>query len=95
MSSSDHKLDIVPGDIVAAVHEMRAWETDEKRGWSGHWIQQGDQAMVIQTWFVGNQRRVKVMCNNRFMLFSCGDHCVFKNWRMVTPAPRTTTSEGP
>ena len=96
MSSTDLEIhELVPGDFVVAVHEMRAWESEDKRGWSDHWIRQGEQATVIGTWLVGNQLRVRVFRDNRFHLFSCAAHCVFKNWKVVNAAPRLPTSGCP
>ena len=84
--------ELVPGDFVVAAHEMRAWVNEDVRGDSNVWIRQGEQATVVETWLVGNQRRVRVFRNNKFLLFSCKEHCVFRNWKLVTPAPRLPTS---
>ena len=90
MSSPDI-TELAPGDLIAAVHEMRAWENEDKRGFSDVWIRQGERATVVQVWLVGNQQRVRVFRSNRFMLFSCQSHCVFRNWNIVVPAPRLPT----
>lgn len=93
MSSSDLDsiTELVPGDYIVAVHDMRAWENEDKCGWSDYWIHVGEQALVVQLWEVGNQQRVRVFRNDRFLLFSCQAHCVFKNWKVAMAAPRLPT----
>lgn len=95
MSSIDRD-DLLAGDMVVAVHEMRVWESDDKRGWVDMWIQQGEPVLVVQTWTVGKQRRVRVFSSRfkRFLLFSCQERRVSKNWRIVCQAPRLLPTSG-
>lgn len=69
-----------PGDLIVALHSMRSWETDTTRGTDGQYIFEGEQAIVIMTWSVGKQIRMKTFRNDRILVFSCAEHCVLKNW---------------
>lgn len=88
-------LEPIPGDLVMARRDMRGWESEDRRGVSGEWMLTGEQAMVIDTWSHGNQRRIRVIRDLRIILFSCPDHVVRKNWKVVGPAPRLPSSCGP
>jgi len=90
MTFSD--LEPIPGDLVMALNAMRAWESEEVRGYVGELIMVGEQALVLATWDVGNQRRLKVVRDNRVLMFSCAGHTVHRNWKVVMPAPRFPTS---
>jgi hypothetical protein len=81
-------LEPVPGDLIVARVAMRAWEDDSRRGTNGEVIQAGEQAMVVQTWEVGNQRRMRVIHDQRLLVFSCAAHVVRRNWKVAGPAPR-------
>jgi hypothetical protein len=81
MSSVQRSLE--PGDLIVATHDMRAWETDERRGVSGEWVLKGEQALVINTWHAGNQIRIRVLRDLRVLLFSCPTHVVYRNWRIA------------
>lgn len=81
MSSVQRNLE--PGDLIVALNDLRAWETDQKRGWSHVYILKGQQALVINTWLVGNQLRMRVLRNLRVLLFSCPAHVVYRNWRIA------------
>lgn len=72
-----------PGDLIVSTHDMRAWETEERRGTSGEWILKGEQALVINTWIAGNQIRIRVLRDQRVLLFSCPAHVVYRNWRIA------------
>lgn len=96
MSTSDlDSFEPVPGDYVMALNAMRSWEQDSYRGFMGEMIMAGEQALVLETWTVGNQRRVRVVRDQRILLFSCAEHAVRRNWRVVMPAPRMPTSGCP
>jgi hypothetical protein len=81
----------VPGDLIVALHTMRAWEDEFERGLMGEHVQAGEQAFVVSTWSVGNQRRMKLLREDRLLVFSCANHCVCKNWRVVRAGPRLPT----
>ncbi len=92
MSYSDlDSLTPVPGDLVMARVCMRAWESEERKGLNGAYIDRGEQALIITTWSVGNQLRIKLLRDQRLLVFSCAEHCVRKNWKVVRPAPRLPT----
>lgn len=92
MFSSDlDSLELVPGDLVMALNAMRAWEHGLYRGFMGEMIMAGEQALVLHTWLVGNQMRVRVMRDQRILMFSCPEHVVRRNWKIVMPAPRMPT----
>lgn len=94
MSCTDlDSLEPIPGDYVLALNAMRSWEQELYRGISGELIMVGEQALVLETWSIGNQRRLRVVRDSRIMLFSCADHAVRRNWRVVVPAPRFPTSD--
>lgn len=88
-------LEPVAGDLVVALNPMRAWEEDRLKGHYGEHIQKGEQALVLETWYEGGQRRVRVVRASRILLFSCPDHAVRKNWKVVVPVPRLPTSGCP
>lgn len=85
----------IPGDLVLALNAMRSWEQDSYRGFRGEMIMAGEQALVLETWTVGNQRRMRVVRDQRILLFSCAEHAVRRNWRVVVLAPRIPTSGCP
>ncbi len=74
---------VLIGDLLAAVNPMRAWRSEQERGTDGAVIAPGERVLVIGTWLVGNQRRVSVVCGQLILLFSCADHAIAKNWRLV------------
>lgn len=75
-----------PGDLVIATVMMRAWISDDERGDGGTWLHTGDHALVLQVWHVGEQRRMRVLFNNKLLLFSASDDASLYNWvvRRVT-----------
>jgi hypothetical protein len=76
-------LDVLPGDLLVALRPMRAWENDRAKGTSGCPIGAGEQALVLETWTEGHQRRVRVIRDQRLLLFSCPDHVACRNWRLA------------
>lgn len=74
----------LPGDVVHAVHRMRAWENDNERGTEGIWIEAGQTALVLQLWYVGRQRvRVRMLFNDRIAMFSCRSPDLAQNWHVA------------
>lgn len=93
MSSFDlDTLEPIAGDYVVALNPMRAWESEVRKGHHGPYIQKGEQALVLATWEEGNQLRMRVVRDNRILLFSCASYAVRKNWRIAVAAPRLPTS---
>lgn len=88
-------LEPIAGDLIVALNPMRAWEEDRRKGHNGLHIQKGEQALVLATWTEGNQLRIRVVRDNRIILFSCPEHAVRKNWKVAVPAPRLPTSGCP
>jgi len=91
MSTDESPL---PGDQVRAVHRMRAWENDHKRGRDGVWVEAGQVGLVIQVWPVGRTRsRMRLLVNDRLVMFSCRTLDLPRNWPVVgrqlplVPAP--------
>jgi len=82
MTPAEEPLVLV-GDLLAAALPMRAWRTPEVRGDDGHVMARGEHALVVGTWMVGNQRRIKAVVGQRVLLFSCPDHAVARNWRLA------------
>ena len=72
-----------PGDIVKALHHMRAWETDLERGRQGYWINEGEVATVIHIWIIGDNVRIRVLVSNRIAMFSHDRSHVMLNWMVV------------
>lgn len=96
MSSSDlSELEPVPGDLVVAKNVMRAWETELVRGNMGAHILKGEQVLVVEVWDVGNQRRMKVIREDRIMVFSNPLHVVRQNWTIAQAVPRFPSSGCP
>jgi len=85
-------LEPIPGDLVVARVDMRSWVSDLERGTSGDWILTGEQAVVLETWEDGTKRRIRVLRDDRILLFSCPGHVVRRNWKVVATAPRLPTS---
>ena len=82
----------IPGDYIVALNVLRAWVSDTIRGWNHYHIQKGEQALVIQTWFVGNQVRLRVFRDGRILVFSCPQHALKNNWLISIHASRLPTS---
>ncbi len=75
--------DVFPGDMVRAVHRMRAWESDWERGGDGVWVEPGDVGLVLQVWRVSRGRiRLRLLTNDRIAMFSCYARDLPKNWRV-------------
>jgi hypothetical protein len=74
----------LPGDMVYAVHRMRAWESDHERGADGIWVEPGQYALILQLWKVGRGRsRMRVLTGDRIVVFSCYTQDLPRNWRVV------------
>ena len=73
----------MPGDLIQAMNDMRSWETDEVRGTSGEWVFKCDQVLLVQVWDVGRQRRYRVLCKNRLLLFSSTLVGAALNWKII------------
>jgi hypothetical protein len=96
MSYTDlDSLEPIPGDLIVALHVMRAWEEEDRRGKDGTIINEGEQALVLASWNVGNKRRFKLFRNDRILTFSCFEHCVRRNWKVARAAPRLPTTGCP
>lgn len=72
-----------PGAFLIAQRSMRSWEDVDTKGTSGTVISVGQQALLIATWLVGEQRRFRVIRDERILLFSCPDHVTFRNWKVA------------
>ena len=81
-------LEPIPGDLIVARIAMRSWESDDVRGRNGLYVKEGEQALVIATWTVGNQFRLRVVRDQRILLFSHPVHVVRVNWAIAHAAPR-------
>lgn len=81
---------LVPGDIVVVQRKMRAWVSDLERGTDGAWVRPGDVGLIVETWSVGNQVRLRLLISDRLVVFSNPPHTVHLNWRQV--ATDTTPS---
>ena len=62
---------------------MRAWDNESCRGTAGALILPGQQALLLETWLEGNQRRLRLVREQRIVLFSCPDHVVGRNWKLT------------
>lgn len=74
---------VLVGDLLSAANPMRAWRSESERGNDGAVIIPGEHVLVIGTWLAGNQRRISVVCGEQILLFSCPDHVVGRNWRLI------------
>ena len=90
MSSFDPDTlpELVPGDLVMAVVAMRSWEREFYQGFVGEMIMAGEQALVLETWSVGNRRRIRIVRDQRILMFSCAEHNVSRTWKIIVPASR-------
>jgi len=68
------------GDLIVALQPMRAWASDDRRGTEGRIIEEGQQAIILATWDVGNQRRIRACHDGDVLLFSCPNHVLSRNW---------------
>jgi len=66
-----------------ALVPMRAWEDDERRGEHGLRLDAGQHVLVIDTWEVGKQLRVRVVYDERVTVFSCAMRVVDRNWKVA------------
>lgn len=73
----------VPGDVLLALNPMRTWESDSVRGSNGRYLEKGAVVLVLNTWIVGNQLRLRIIHNDHVMLVSCAEHAAHKNWKSV------------
>lgn len=69
-----------PGDVVIALRRMRSWEDETCRGRDGLYVEPGEIAVVLSSWAVGKQTRIKAVARGRVVLFSCPRHTVALNW---------------
>ena len=76
----------LPGDLISAKKEMKAWENDDVRGDSGNGISIGEHALVTQVWFVDTQLRIRVVQNGQFRLYSCKARVFLRNWEIIGKA---------
>lgn len=83
---------IPTGTLLQVLRPMRAWENDRERGYEGTVIEPGTRALLLQTWEVGNQVRLRVIANDHILLFSNPRHTVTLNWEVVSEA-KVTPSE--
>jgi hypothetical protein len=82
---SNELLSPLPGDTVYAVHRMRAWENDHERGVDGVWVEPEQVALVIEVKRVSRGKtRLRVLTNQRVVLFSCYTRDLVQNWRVVS-----------
>lgn len=87
MQPSSNEQNLSPGDLIVALNDIRAWETDTKRGQSGNCIRKGECAMLIVSWPVGNQLRLKVLRDQRILHFSHPIYAVHRNWKIAQAVP--------
>ena len=80
---------IANGTLLRAAKRMRAWSNDLERGYDGPWVEVGDIAIVLSTWIEGKRVRLRVLSNDRIMLFSHVAHTVALNWEVARPAMAT------
>lgn len=71
------------GDLVAALVPMRAWEDDSRRGEHGLRLDVGQQALIIDAWLVGKRLRMRVVYDERVIVFSCALRVVDRNWKVA------------
>jgi hypothetical protein len=81
-------LEVFPGDVIAAVRYMRAWESDTCRGYTGRDVHKDDEGLLISTRMIGNQLRLYILMNERIEIFSSNPHVLGLNWRVVSRPPR-------
>lgn len=77
-SSPDHR--ILPGDLIVSRVNIRAWVTDEERGFDGTTIYAGTAVLVLAVWTVGGQLRLRVLHGDSMVLFSNRSAIALKNW---------------
>lgn len=92
MSTSSARHDPSPGDLIVALNDVRAWESETKRGMSMTWMHKGEHALLVATWMVGKQYRLAVLHNHRIMFFSHPYHTLHRNWFIANREPEMPVS---
>lgn len=69
-----------PGDVMLALRRMRSWEDETRRGRDGLNVEPGEIALVLSSWAIGKQTRIRAVVDGRIMLLSCPRHTVALNW---------------
>lgn len=72
-----------PGDMLSSLVPMRAWEDDNRRGTRGTCLAAGQHVLVVGKWDVGGQLRMKVIYDDRVIVFSCSRRVMDRNWKSV------------
>ncbi len=67
----------VVGSLLIAHRSMRAWISDYERGTLGMHVNHGDTGLVLQTWRVEGQVRIRLLVKDAVVMFSHSDNCVW------------------
>lgn len=81
-------LTLQPGDLIAALHPMRAWESHWYRGDHGDVIYPGFTGLVMAVMFIGRVResvRFDVLALDKIFIFSSSLENLKYNWQLLTP----------
>ena len=71
------------GDMIVSLVPMRAWESDERKGEDGMRIPSGQPVLVIDAWTVGKRLRLRVIYDDRIVVFSCPLRVACRNWKLT------------
>ena len=69
-----------PGMMLIARTPMRAWADDYFYGTTGEIVNEGTIGVVIQSWKVGNQVRLRMLVMNTILVLSTAHRDLSRNW---------------
>ena len=72
----------MPGDLLVALKLMRAWESVDRRGYSGDLIFPATLVLVLSAWTIDAHQRLIVMTSKGVMVLSSRLENMGSNWIM-------------
>lgn len=69
-----------PGTMLVARAPMRAWSDDDFYGTMGLFVNEGTVGIVMQTWMVGNQVRLRMLVRGCVAVLSTAHRDLTRNW---------------
>lgn len=80
--SPDFRFRAMPGDLLVALKLMRAWESVDRRGYSGDLIFPATLVLVLSAWTIDAHQRLIVMTSKGVMVLSSRLENMGSNWIM-------------
>lgn len=69
-----------PGTMLIARAPMRAWAEDFFYGTTGEVVKEGTVGIVLQSWKVGNQVRLRMLVKSCIVVLSTAHRDLTRNW---------------